>query len=93
MEDGGNMVKPKFLKFLKFTNHNLPTRTYFLLEGVRLGLDMISDQMGCTWTYCPFGLMIERSRIAPYHKKLLADGCYTWKLLALHILEQRATTC
>ena len=41
----------------------------FLLEGVRLGLDMKIARMGHTSMYFPFGLLIERSRMTPYHKK------------------------
>ena len=43
----------------------------FLSEGVRLGLDMKIARMGHTSMYFPFGLLIERSRMTPYHKKLL----------------------
>ena len=43
----------------------------FLSEGDRLGLDMKLARMGCTEVYCSFGLIIERSRMTPYHKKLL----------------------
>ena len=39
-------------------------------EGVRLGLDMKIARMGSTFTYVPFGLLIERPRMTPYHKKL-----------------------
>ena len=43
----------------------------FLSEGVRLGLDKEIAPDGTYLAYFPFGAMIERSRMAPYHKKLL----------------------
>ena len=42
----------------------------FLSEGVRLGLDKEITPDGTYLTYFPFGVMIERSRMTPYHKKL-----------------------
>ena len=42
----------------------------FLSEGVRCGLDMKIARMGHTFTYFPFGLLIERSQMRRYHKKL-----------------------
>ena len=50
-----------------------PFRPYeidFLSEGVRCGLDMKIARMGSTLTYVPFWLLIERSQMTPYHKKL-----------------------
>ena len=41
----------------------------FLSEGVRCGLDMKIARMGSTKAYIPFGLLIERSQMTPYHKK------------------------
>ena len=43
----------------------------FLSEGVRLGLDKEIAPDGTYLAYFPFGAMIERSRMTPYHKKLL----------------------
>ena len=40
-------------------------------EGVRLGLDKEITPDGTYLTYFPFGVMIERSRMTPYHKKFL----------------------
>ena len=48
----------------------LIARNYFLREGVRLGLDKEIAPDGTYLAYFPFGAMIERSRITPYHKKL-----------------------
>ena len=58
-----------------FNNTNLPQapQPNFLGEGVRLGLDKEIAPDGTYLAYFPFGAMIERSRMAPYHKKLL-DG-------------------
>ena len=42
----------------------------FLSEGVRLGLDKEIAPDGTYLAYFPFGAMIERSRMTPYHKKL-----------------------
>ena len=49
----------------------------FLSEGVRLGLDMKIARMGSTKMYIPFWLLIERPRIAPYHKKLQTQEANT----------------
>ena len=46
----------------------------FLSEGVRLGLDKEIAPDGTYLTYFPFGAMIERSRMTPYHKKLSEVG-------------------
>ena len=43
----------------------------FLLEGVRCGLDKEIAPDETYLTYFSFGAMIERPKIAPYHKKLL----------------------
>ena len=43
----------------------------FLSEGVRLGLDKEIAPDGTYLAYFPFGAMIERSRMTPYHKKLV----------------------
>ena len=48
-----------------------PHTPNFLSEGVRCDLDMKIARMGHTFTYFPFGLLIERSQMTPYHKKLL----------------------
>ena len=45
-------------------------RHNFLSEGVRLGLDKEIAPDGTYLAYFPFGAMIERSRMTPYHKKL-----------------------
>ena len=45
-------------------------RPNFLSEGVRLGLDKEIAPDGTYLAYFPFGAMIERSRMTPYHKKL-----------------------
>ena len=42
----------------------------FLSKGVRCGLDMKIARMGHTMTYFPFWLLIERSQMRRYHKKL-----------------------
>ena len=47
----------------------LIARNYFLSEGVRLGLDKEIAPDGTYFAYFPFGAMIERSRMTPYHKK------------------------
>ena len=47
-------------------------RPNFLSEGVRLGLDKEIAPDGTYLAYFPFGAMIERSRMTPYHKKLLS---------------------
>ncbi len=39
-------------------------------EGVRLGLDKEIAPDGTYLEYFPFGAMIERPRMTPYHKKL-----------------------
>ena len=46
----------------------------FLSEGVRCGLDKEKERMGHTIAYFPFALWIERSQMAPYHKKLKFAG-------------------
>jgi hypothetical protein len=47
-----------------------------LLEVVRLGLDKEISPDGTYLTYFPFGLMIERPRMATYHDKyLLLEWC------------------
>ena len=52
--------------------YTLPSaRPNFLSEGVRLGLDKEIRLDGTYLKYFPFSRMIERSRITPYHKKLL----------------------
>ena len=58
-----------------FKNTNLPKpfNPNFLREGVRLGLDKEIAPDGTYLTYFPFGAMIERSRMTPYHKKLRAE--------------------
>ena len=43
-------------------------------EGVRCGLDKEIAPDGTYLTYFPFGAMIERSQMTPYHKKLLEVG-------------------
>ena len=48
------------------------TRNYnFLSEGVRCGLDKEIAPDGTYLTYFPFGAMIERAQMAPYHRKFL----------------------
>ena len=42
-----------------------------MAEGTRLGLDKKIARMGSTLTYVPFVLLIERSRMTPYHEKFL----------------------
>ena len=42
----------------------------FLSEGVRCGLDKEIALDGTYLKYFPFRAMIERSQMAPYHKKL-----------------------
>ena len=42
----------------------------FLSEGVRCGLDKEIAPDGTYLAYFPFGAMIERSQMTPYHKKL-----------------------
>ena len=48
----------------------------FLSEGVRLGLDKEIRLDGTYLAYFPFSRMIERSRVTPYHKKLLLAEVY-----------------
>ena len=50
------------------------TRLNFLSEGVRLGLDKEIRLDGTYLAYFPFSRMIERSRVTPYHKKLLYNN-------------------
>ena len=47
-------------------NHHYPN---LLLEVVRLGLDKEISPDGTYYAYFPFGLMIERLRMATYHNK------------------------
>ena len=50
----------------------------FLSEGVRCGLDKEIAPDGTYLAYFPFGAMIERSQMTPYHKKepnLLSEWC------------------
>ena len=47
----------------------ISTLPNFLSEGVRLGLDKEIAPDGTYLAYFPFGAMIERSRMTPYHKK------------------------
>ena len=49
----------------------ISTLPNFLSEGVRLGLDKEIAPDGTYLAYFPFGAMIERSRMTPYHKKAL----------------------
>ena len=53
------------------TKQTFPTaRHNFLGEGVRLGLDKEIVPDGTYLAYFPFGAMIERSRMTPYHKQI-----------------------
>ena len=60
----------------KHNHHNSLTPTFlsaipnFLLEEVRLGLDKEIAPDGTYCVYFSFGVMIERSRMTSYHKKL-----------------------
>ncbi len=49
----------------------LGVRLNFLSEGVRCDLDKEIAPDGTYLTYFPFGAMIERPQMTPYHKKLL----------------------
>ena len=63
-------LSPKRQRLL--TTRTFPSaRPNFLREGVRLGLDKEIAPDGTYLAYFPFGAMIERSRMTPYHKKLL----------------------
>ena len=52
------------------TNLSQAPQPNFLSEGVRLGLDKEIAPDGTYLAYFPFGAMIERSQMTPYHKKL-----------------------
>ena len=51
--------------------HHYHKTLNFLLEGVKFSLDKEIAPDGSYLTYVPFGAMIERSQMTPYHKKLL----------------------
>ena len=61
----------------------LAPRPNFLSEGVRLGLDKEIAPDGTYLAYFPFGAMIERSRMTPYHKKL------KWEVIRIIILRNK----
>ena len=54
-------------------------------EGVRLGLDKEIAPDGTYLTYFPFGAMIERSRMTPYHKKLKLYDALSSSIVAVDI--------
>ena len=61
-----------------------PTPPNFLSEGVSCGLDKEIAPDGTYLKYFPFGAMIERSQMAPYHKKL--EHCFNLRCYTLAIV-------
>ena len=64
----------------------------FLSEGVSCGLDKEIAPDGTYLKYFPFGAMIERSQMAPYHKKFKLEHsfnlrCYTLAIVTKLLIE------
>ena len=66
-------------------------RAFFLLEWVRCGLDKEIAPDGTYSKYFPFGAMIERAQMAPFHNKLSVKGTpkHILKLRNIHIGNRR----
>ena len=62
-----------------FQLYDFAPRPNFLSERVRLDLDKEIAPDGTYLTYFPFGAMIERSRMTPYHKKFFTRMIFDFR--------------